>query len=773
MSRLDRPAPRSGDLPLAIGILAALFASILPLLRVVSAGSWVLGVLVVSASVLGVGYIARRYRLPAVAVSLIEAVVWIVLVTLIFLRDTALLGVIPTPETAATIPSMLRQAGEEIALGVAPLTASTALAFLITGSVGLLAIVLDHVVITARLPLVAAVGVIAVSLIPSIAVPDDIDVLAFALLAGAILFLVRVETRTRLERVAVASAPVHQEWGPASVAVAQPRATSTSAMALGIGAIAVVVALVVTPLLPPPEARAGGLGVSGVAINPTLRLGDDLRRPSPLEVLTVRTTAPGAPYLRAVTLSSFNGRIWEPDRRDVVPLDSDSVFGAGDADPDIAVVDYDTQVQIQSLQTQWLPVPFPAVAVEGLPDAWSAMPYNRTVIGETTTSSGLSYDVHTEVPRPTLEQIRARPAAGIQINGGFDRSTATVPPGLPPEVEVLADQVTADATTDYDKLVALQSWFRGSQFRYSLEAPVEQSFDGSGLRAVAKFLEVKAGYCVHFASAFALMARTLGMSSRIVVGYLPGTVPSGVPSEVQTRYSVSSSQLHSWPEVYFSGIGWVPFEPTKTLGTPTAFVPAASGDSGGANGEDPLAPGATASATPTTAPGADDPGLNDATSGTVTSTAHPLPWSLGVLGVLLALLIPGLVREVRRRRQQSAARGGDAAAAWMLVQDVAIDIGVPVPGSDTPRAFGGRLVMKHGAPRDRMQVLIDGIERASYSPAGLDRASARDMADAAAAVRSALLRSVDTGPRLQAILLPRSLVVRPGSMYAGAPIPTG
>ncbi|MFX7090865.1 transglutaminase-like domain-containing protein, partial [Acinetobacter baumannii] len=55
--------------------------------------------------------------------------------------------------------------------------------------------------------------------------------------------------------------------------------------------------------------------------------------------------------------------------------------------------------------------------------------------------------------------------------------------------------------------------------------------------AVARFLQERTGYCVHFASAFAVMARTLDMPSRIVVGYLPGTRSGSVEQQGQTDYT--------------------------------------------------------------------------------------------------------------------------------------------------------------------------------------------------------------------------------------------
>ena len=63
-----------------------------------------------------------------------------------------------------------------------------------------------------------------------------------------------------------------------------------------------------------------------------------------------------------------------------------------------------------------------------------------------------------------------------------------------------------------------------------------------------------------------------------------------------------------------------------------------------------------------------------------------------------------------------AARSGDAGAAWLTVQDAAIDLRIEVPASETARRFGTRLVQQHGAPAAEMSQLISAIERTSYAP---------------------------------------------------------
>ena len=746
----ERPARRVADLTLTIGVLVAVFAALLPLMRVVRPSSWLLGAIVLAVAILAAGFIARRYMLPALAVSLVEASVWVVFMMLVFLRDTALLWVVPTPETIRELPGLLAAAGEEIALGAAPLDASTALSMLIVGGTGLLTIIVDHVVLTARMPLLAAIGLIAVSLIPSIAVPGEVDIMAFVLLAAAILFLIRTDTRVREE-------PAERE---------ATRSAGVPATAVGIGAIAVVVSLVAVPMLPQPVARAGsGTVGTGPGIDATLQLGDDLRRPSEVEVMQVRSDSPNPPYLRATTLSQLEGSVWEPDRVRTVPLQNELALGAVAVDEEIRVSEYVTTVEITNLASPWLPVSFPAVSVNGLQGDWTAAPYNRTVLSQAATTQGQSYEVITNVPRPTLEQIRAREAGGPDQREG----TTALPAEIEPIVRDLALEVTAGTTNDYDALIALQTWFRSPEFSYSLDAPVDEGFDGSGTDAVARFLEVREGYCIHYASAFALMARTLGMPSRIVVGYLPGSATSDA-IQFETVYTVSSGQLHAWPEVLFEGIGWVPFEPTNSLGTPTAFSAAGSAPGGA---DDPSAaspaPSASASADAGRLPDDAEGGPNGAEAGATGATVNPLPAFAVVLGILFALAIPALIRELRRRQTLTSARDGDAAAAWLAVQDAAIDLGIDVPASETPRALGTRLVHDHGAPAAEMSLLISAIERASYAPGGKHAFwQGEAIADAATAVRAAMLAAEDTPRRVLALLVPRSLIIRPGSVYAGS-----
>lgn len=748
---------------LSLGVFAGIAAALLPVFSVIAPGAWAIEALSGAALMLLCGLAVRLSRAPALVATVVELVVGVVFLTALFGRSTALLGVIPTPATLASVPALFAGASEEIRLGIAPVAPATGLAFVLVAAVTGLAVVLDHVVLTARMPLLAGVGLVAVSLIPTIAIPADVNVPAVLALAATVLFLLRMDVRSRTRTEAPVRRTGSRVWG-------------ASATAIGIAAVSVLVTLVAVPFLPQPALRfASGTGAGfGTTINPNLELGNDLRQPRDIDVLTVTTTGPSAPYLRAVTLSQFDGAVWQPDSGDTVtvPGADTPVFDPVQVDGDIAVADWTTTVEVGELDSPWLPVPYPASAVTGLEGEWLGMPANRTIVSRSGSSRNQDYQVRTLVPRPTLEQIRSRPVGGDELGD----AVRALPADVPAIIGDTARSVTAGAQSPYDALIALQTWFRSSQFRYSLDAPVDAGFDGAGMDAVARFLDERAGYCVHFASAFAVMARTLDMPSRIVVGYLPGTRSGSVEQTGSIEYTVTSSQLHAWPEVYFRGIGWVPFEPTNSLGVPTTF---ASGNTGGQTGsattpeqQDAATPGATRTDAPQLG---DQDGPGTTSSGVGTATAQSaVPVLVGVGAVILLLLTaaPGVLRAWRRRSRTPRILAGDAVAAWAEIRADAVDLGIRAPDAESPRAFAARLVEEHGVDADDIGLVRDALERAVYAEDGVDPARGPELADAVERIRERLRAGASAAGRVRALLLPRSLLLRgePAAVEAPEPV---
>lgn len=733
------PWHREEELPtrrLLPGVLAAAaaFVALWPFTSVIEPGAWSLSVTVVVVATILTG-IAVRTGLQRRAQWMREAVtffaqlaVGVGVITMLVAGDTAFFGMVPTPTTWSILGSLASRAWEEIAFGSAPLAATPGLQLTLSAGFALVAVALDHLVAHRNAVLAVLVtGIIGA--LPMIVTVGDANVVWFVMLGALTLMLFRY-TAQRHPQAPTRSSP---------------------AIAAGIGIAALVATLVVAPAVPVSASWAGA--GAGVTVNASLRLGDDLRRPTPVEVLTVAADAEIAPYLRLATLSRFDGRIWHPDEADLQPQSAG--FGEPDWSDEIETEDRLTSVRIIRMSSSWLPVPYPATRIRGVPAAWQVMPANRTVVSETSDAVGNDYTVSSVAVTPTLEQIRAASAAASAPGRDADVQ-------LPPIVGELAAEVTAAAGSDYDRLIALQNWFR-SDFSYSLDTPVDEGFDGTGADAVADFLEARSGYCVHFAGAFALMAQDLGMQVRIVVGYLPGILTDQERGD-ESVFSVSSDQLHSWPEVFFEGIGWVPFEPTASLGVPTRFLPGANTGTG---------PGAPSTPVPTTEPGAaptSGPELERRDAGEDAGTTGPLrrldptPIALSVAGAVLLMLLPALIRRARRALRLRRARAGDAMAAWSEIRDTLLDLRLPVSDADTPRVRGADLAGERGVDAVAMRHVTQAVEQANYARTTPD---AGDLSAPLAEILAALGRSVDRRTRLGAFLLPRSLVAGRG---ADAPV---
>ena len=125
-------------------------------------------------------------------------------------------------------------------------------------------------------------------------------------------------------------------------------------------------------------------------------------------------------------------------------------------------------------------------------------------------------------------------------------------PALDPRIPRLAAQVTARQRNDFDKAAAIENYLR-THFRYTLELPRATPKD-----PIANFLfERKQGHCEYFASAMAVMLRTLGIPSRVVNGFR-----SDEFNDITGNYVIRAKDAHAWVEAYFPGYGWHTFDPT-------------------------------------------------------------------------------------------------------------------------------------------------------------------------------------------------------------------
>jgi hypothetical protein len=138
-----------------------------------------------------------------------------------------------------------------------------------------------------------------------------------------------------------------------------------------------------------------------------------------------------------------------------------------------------------------------------------------------------------------------------------------LPGNISSRVRDLARQVTANASTPYDRASALSDYLRG--IKYDPFPPPQPP----GSETVDNFLFVdKRGVCEQFATAHVVLLRALGIPARLVAGYA-----AGEHNPLSGYYAVRASDAHAWSEVYFPGYGWVPFDPTPGW-TPSPYTAA-------------------------------------------------------------------------------------------------------------------------------------------------------------------------------------------------------
>lgn len=162
---------------------------------------------------------------------------------------------------------------------------------------------------------------------------------------------------------------------------------------------------------------------------------------------------------------------------------------------------------------------------------------------------------------------RYRIRTEIRLTGEAELRTALTPPpawiaerylaltpGLPSRVVLLAERLAVGRTTPYEKALAIENYLR--QLPYSLDVPEPPP----GRDAVDYFLfDLRTGYCDYYASAMVVLARLNGLPARLAIGYA-----TGIYDQSRGSFLVTEGEAHSWPEIYFSGIGWVIFEPTSS-----------------------------------------------------------------------------------------------------------------------------------------------------------------------------------------------------------------
>ncbi len=663
--------------------------------------------------------------------------------TWVFAADDATWGFVPTPTSLGDLAGVLQTGTEQLRSQATPALPLMGLVSLTTLAVTGVALAVDMVAVGARQPALGGIGLLVLYCVPVSTITGDVGLLPFLAPAAGFAVLLWADQHARLaDRV---------RSGPGA-----PLGTGTL-IALRTGALALVAGLVLPVLVPTlgegslaQRWGTGGQGGTGTRIDPFAELQGDLTMPDPRQLMSVDVSVDDPGYLRAVSLEQYGPEGWQLDDLD----DSRSVDGAVQLAPlQTGAAQRPVRATITELEhdDRFLPVfdsPL-SVDVEDGDDDWRFDEASSTVFGAGATSGGLSYRVTAAEPRPSEEDLaRSRPLPPDDVL----QQRYTRLPQLAPAVTDLVDQLTSGATDPFDAVRAVHGYLsdRANGFVYSLSTAPGTSGDD-----LVDFLENKRGYCEQYAGAMAVMVRAAGVPARVVLGYTPGAEqPDG-------SRLITTDDAHAWVEVWFQGIGWVPFDPTPIEVDRAVTLPWAP------RADAPVDPVAAAPAVPTPTgplpavpsaeldredeliPALDAQAQDD--SGVVRA------WLTGVGGTLLllgVLAVPALARVGQRRRRLT---DGSATALWDELMASVTDLGIDVHPTRTTRQTARQLAELVAGVEPPAVAAVRELalaeEGSSYGrPGGVTAGSPAALAMA----QRGLQRATPTAGRVRALLWPAS-----------------
>jgi transglutaminase-like putative cysteine protease len=483
--------------------------------------------------------------------------------------------------------------------------------------------------------------------------------------------------------------------------------------------------------------------------DPTLDLRRNLNQPEDREVIQYQTTGAGGVYLRLASLPQLSENGWSNVQ---IRLNNGQTLPAIPGMSGEPGERRRTTIRVLDFGSQYLPLPYAPRTYDASGD-WRYDANSLVVVNADNRAQDLrrlSYTVESVDITPDISDLN-NAIAGTPADAAV---TAAIPSDLPDSLVQQANSITAKADTPAAKAAAIQAYLRSGQFTYSTDP-----LPGSGYEAMQNFLlQDRRGYCEQFASAMAMMARVVGIPSRVSVGFLPG-------ERDEEGWKVSIRDMHAWPELYFANYGWVRFEPTPA--SVTGSAPAWTVQNTDSSGSDPSAdpssepsadevsPGTAPSAVPSEQPTDLGPGAGAGLGRTL----------IGAVIVLVLLAILAAPATIRVRRRSGRLNGSGPAeeqveAAWAEIRDTVLDYGGSWP-EGSPRAIGrevaDRLDEEESESMSRVATLV---ERSRYARSFDHGDSMTELPTMTSEIRRGVAAPVDWRRRIIALLLPRSLFRR-------------
>ncbi len=664
-----------------------------------------------------------RLRVLPVAVGLAITLLGLLLyLNLAFEARHSLLLVIPTPTSIARLWDLAGTGVTQSRRYAPPAPDLAGLVLLATAGIGITAVLTDLIAVRLRSAALAGLPLLVLFTVPvTMKAPNGIGtVLVFCLSAAGYLAILSADGRERIRiwgrlvslwrsgslydaarhgpgrggsagnGAAVPAAANAPEAGTGASGSAHrvlepelgPDTRALAAAGRRVGLASIILALCVPLIVPglhPSKLFSTGPGIGGGtgsgASAPPLpdvlaQTLTQLQDSHPTTVLTYTTTvskslqAEDSPYLQQYVLDVLTPDAgWQTSdyMAGNKPISSmqalpPELTNLSVATPASITVNVDDNALSSRSERTFLPILYPPTSVVTPPGAWLTDP-DEMVFSQAGSAAAGSYTANGEIVDPTWEQLAAAPAPPRQqLQADLDLPQSYQVPAL----TQIADTITKGEKTEYAKVDALARWLSGPQFTYSSAAKLFDTPSG-----LIDFLDkTRAGVCVQSAYAMTVLTRLLHIPARVVQGYTAGTLTSG------GKWVVKTSDAHAWTEVYFSGYGWIRFEPTPA-GQGTARAPNYMGAAPGAGstGVLPHRPSPGPSGVPSAGPtrlGLPGPRPIPNDAGSTTGAAGKsagTPWAAIVLAVVAAIALAcGVIAVVAPpTRQALSSHQADAA----------------------------------------------------------------------------------------------------------------
>jgi transglutaminase-like putative cysteine protease len=240
-------------------------------------------------------------------------------------------------------------------------------------------------------------------------------------------------------------------------------------------------------------------------------------------------------YWRGPVLESFDGRRWralvDSARRQKAIVQLRQTPAGGPV--------HSYEIMLEAHHQRWL-LPLETPLTWSAADA-SLSATNELLSARPVTSRSAWRGRSTTMPR--FRDARAPEPATLQNTAARN-----------PRSAALATEMRAAAGSDRSYLRNILGMFRQQTFYYTLEPPA------LGDHPVDDFLfRTRSGFCEHYASAFAMLARAAGIPARVVTGY-----QGGEPNPLADYWIVRQSDAHAWTEVWLDGY-WERYDPTAAV----------------------------------------------------------------------------------------------------------------------------------------------------------------------------------------------------------------